>query len=177
MCVCVCVCVCVYVCVRALSHVSLFVTLWTVAHQTPLFMGFSRQEYRSGLPFPSPGDLPDPGIHPEWVFASPASAGRLFATSDTLVFLLSHLSNSGLGERLRSFWWPPIGFVAVTCNPREHIWFRSSLWRHRSTNSTVCPAASDWQWWDMCLVHSSPCLCPGPTTTNGYFSSLTLICC
>ena len=39
-------------------------TLWTVAHQAPLSMGFSRQEYWSGLPFPSPGDLPDPGIEP-----------------------------------------------------------------------------------------------------------------
>jgi len=39
-------------------------TLWTVAHQAPLSMGFSRQEYWSGLPFPSPGDLPDPGIKP-----------------------------------------------------------------------------------------------------------------
>ena len=37
---------------------------WTVAHQTPLSVGFSRQEYWSGLPFPSPGDLPDPGIEP-----------------------------------------------------------------------------------------------------------------
>ena len=36
--------------------------IWTVTHQAPLFMGFSRQEYWSGLPFPSPGDLPDPGI-------------------------------------------------------------------------------------------------------------------
>ena len=49
---------------RSLSRVRLFVTLWTVAHQTPLSMGFSRQEYWSGLPFPSPGDLPDPGIKP-----------------------------------------------------------------------------------------------------------------
>ena len=40
------------------------VTLWTVAHQAPLSMGFSRQGYWSGLPFPSPGDLPDPGIEP-----------------------------------------------------------------------------------------------------------------
>ena len=40
------------------------VTPWTVACQTPLSMGFSRQEYWSGLPFPSPGDLPDPGIEP-----------------------------------------------------------------------------------------------------------------
>ena len=44
------------------SHVRLFLTLWAVAHQAPLSMGFSRQEYCSGLPFPSPGDLPDPGI-------------------------------------------------------------------------------------------------------------------
>ena len=42
--------------------VQLFATLWTVALQAPLSMGFSRQEYWSGLPFPSPGDLPDPGI-------------------------------------------------------------------------------------------------------------------
>ena len=46
------------------SHVRLFATLWTVAHKAPLCMGFSRQEYWSGLPFPSPEDLPDPGIEP-----------------------------------------------------------------------------------------------------------------
>ena len=40
------------------------VTAWTVAHQAPLSIGFSRQEYWNGLPFPSPGDLPDPGIEP-----------------------------------------------------------------------------------------------------------------
>ena len=42
-----------------------FGTPWTVAHQAPLSMGFSRQEYRSGYPFPSPGDVPNPGIEPE----------------------------------------------------------------------------------------------------------------
>ena len=47
------------------------VTLWTIAQQAPLSMGFSKQEYWSGLPFPSPGDLPDPGIEP----GSPASKG------------------------------------------------------------------------------------------------------
>ena len=46
------------------SHVWFFETSWTVTHHTPLFVGFSRQEYSSGLPFPSPGDLPDPGIKP-----------------------------------------------------------------------------------------------------------------
>ena len=50
--------------VKLLSRVWLFATPWTIAHQAPLSMGFSRQEYWSGLPFPSPGDLPDPGIEP-----------------------------------------------------------------------------------------------------------------
>ena len=50
--------------VKSLSSVQLFVTLWTVAHQAPPSMGFSRQEYWSGLPFPSSEDLPDPGIKP-----------------------------------------------------------------------------------------------------------------
>ena len=50
--------------VKSLSRVQLFATPWIVAHQAPLSMGFSRQEYWSGLPFPSPGDLPDPGIEP-----------------------------------------------------------------------------------------------------------------
>ena len=50
--------------VKLLSHVRLFATPWTIAYQAPLSMGFSRQEYWSGLPFPSPGDLPDLGIEP-----------------------------------------------------------------------------------------------------------------
>ena len=50
--------------VKSLSHVRLFATPWTVAHQAPPSMGFSRQEYWGGLPFPSPGDLPHPGIKP-----------------------------------------------------------------------------------------------------------------
>ena len=50
--------------VKSLSHVLLFATPWTIAYQAPLSMGFSRQECWSGLPFPSPGDLPNPGIEP-----------------------------------------------------------------------------------------------------------------
>ena len=53
-----------HVCAQWLSRVQLFVTPWTVAHQAPLCMEFSRKEYWSGLPFPSPGDLPYPGIKP-----------------------------------------------------------------------------------------------------------------
>ena len=53
---------CMYV--KFLSRVRLFATPWTVAYQAPPSMEFSRQEYWSGLPFPSPGDLPDPEIEP-----------------------------------------------------------------------------------------------------------------
>ena len=49
---------------QSLSRVRLFVTLWAIAHRALLSVGFFRQEYWSGLPFPSPGDLPDPGIEP-----------------------------------------------------------------------------------------------------------------
>ena len=58
------------------SHVQLFVTPWTTAHQAPLSMEFSRQEYWSRLQLPTPGDLPDPGLKP----ASSALAGRFFTT-------------------------------------------------------------------------------------------------
>ena len=50
--------------VKLLSHGQIFVTPWTVAYHAPPSMGFSRQEYWSELPYPSPGDLPDPGIEP-----------------------------------------------------------------------------------------------------------------
>ena len=69
----ICGCVCV------LSHVQLFVTPWTVAHQAPLSLGFPRKEYRSGLPFPPPEHLPNPGIKPTSP-VSPALADRFFTT-------------------------------------------------------------------------------------------------
>ena len=59
------------------SHVQLFVTLWTVAFQIPLSMGFSRQEYCSGLPCPPLGDLPDPGIEPMSLTSPALQAGSL----------------------------------------------------------------------------------------------------
>ena len=64
------------------SHVQLFVTLCTVAHQAPLSMGFPRQEYWSRLPFHSPGELPGPGIKPTSL-RSLAVSGGLFTTSAT----------------------------------------------------------------------------------------------
>jgi len=65
-----CVCVCM------VSYVQLFATPWTVVHQAPLCMEFSRGKYWSGLPFPAPGDLPNPGIEA----MSPALAGGFFTT-------------------------------------------------------------------------------------------------
>ena len=52
--------------VKSLSRVQLFAIPWTVAYQAPLSMGFSMQEYWSGLPFPSPGEIPNPGIEPRF---------------------------------------------------------------------------------------------------------------
>ena len=67
---------------KSLSHVRLFATSWTVAHRTPLSMGFFGQEYWSGLPCPPPGDLPDLGIKPR----SPA------LQADPLLFEPSYLN-------------------------------------------------------------------------------------
>ena len=87
-CVCVCVCVCV------LSRVQLFVTPWTVAHQAPLSMEFSRQKYWSGLPFPPPGDLLNLGIKPGSL-AFPAMQVGYFPLSPVFLMgitaLISHV--------------------------------------------------------------------------------------
>ena len=65
-----------------LTPVRLFATPWTIAHQVPLPLGFPKQEYWSGLPFPPPGNLPHPGIEPE-ALMSPTLAGRFFTTGTT----------------------------------------------------------------------------------------------
>ena len=75
-----------------LSHIQLFVILWTVACQTPLSITFSRHEDWSRLPFPSPGDLPDPGTEPECPVAS-ALEGKVLTAGppgkfQRIVFLL-----------------------------------------------------------------------------------------
>ena len=69
-------------CVCLLGHVRLCTAPWTVVHQTPLPVGFSRQEYWSGVSFTTLGDLSDPGIRPTSL-ASPALAGRFFTSSAT----------------------------------------------------------------------------------------------
>ena len=73
--------VCAYM-LSPFSCVSFFATLWILASQAPLSMGFSRQEYWSGLPCPPPGDLPNPGIKPVSLM-SPSLADGFFTTSAT----------------------------------------------------------------------------------------------
>ena len=76
------------------SRVWLFATPWTIAHQAPLSTGFSRQEYWNELPFPLPGDLPDPGIEPGSVTSSAlALSGRFSTTSTILEWLLKENKN------------------------------------------------------------------------------------
>ena len=115
MCVCVCVCVCV------LSHVQLFATLWIIAHQAPLSMGFSRQEYWSRLPFPSTGDLLHPGIKP----VSPASPA-LQADS---------LSLKPLGHLVRKISSVQFSSVAQSCPLFETTWIAARQASLSITNS------------------------------------------
>ena len=95
-----------------------FVTPWTAARQAPLSMGFSRQEYWSGLPFPSPGDLPDPGIEP----GSPVLAGGFLTT----------VTPGGLVKTLieRDTWTPM--FIAA-------LFMIARTWKQPR-----CPSADEW---------------------------------
>ena len=86
-----------------LSHLRLFATPWTVALQAPPSMGFPRQEYWSGLPFPIPGDLPKPGIKPASL-VSPALAGE---------FSVLVAGTKGVGGRK----WVIVGLSEILQNP------------------------------------------------------------
>ena len=134
------------VCVCALSRVQLFVTLQTVAHQIPLSMEFSRQEYWSGFPFTFPGGLSDPGIKP----ASPALAGGFFtnwatweAHLNSIQFSSVQISRSVMSDSL----WPhesqhtrppcPSPSPGVHSNSRP-----SSQWCHPAISFSVVPFSS-----------------------------------
>ena len=93
MCVCVCVCICPcdhFSSVLSFKHVQIFAILQTVACQDPLSMRFLRQEYWSGLQFPPPGDLSNPGIKPTSL-VSPQLAGGFFTTSATWEALVTNI--------------------------------------------------------------------------------------
>jgi len=100
-------------------------TPWTIAHQTPLSLGFSRQEYGSGLPFPSPGDLSDPGIEPASLMSA-ALAGRFFTTRATWEPLgIDYLKTySGSKTRGVSSWTSTISIetVGAQVGPGQGFW-------------------------------------------------------
>ena len=87
--------------VKSLRHVRLFATPWTVAYQAPPSMGFSRQEYWGGLPFPSPGDLPNPGIEPHTGLQGLVSRIMVSEISQSQKFtyyMISFICNSRTGK-------------------------------------------------------------------------------
>ena len=129
--------------VKSLSPVQLFVTPWAVAYKAPLSMEFSRQEYWSGLPFPSPGDLPNSGIEP----GSPALQAVTLPSEPPgyplrLLLLLSHFSRVQLCATPSTAAHqapPPLGFS------RQEHWsglpFPSPM--HESEVAQSCPTLSD----------------------------------
>ena len=109
--------------VKSLNRVRLFATPWTVARQAPLSMGFSRQEYWSGLPFPSPGDLPNPGIEP----GSPA-------------LQTDALSSEPPGKPTVVWLWPQVNIRERTqLHPSTENWIKDLLCMILHQNKTQFP--------------------------------------
>ena len=133
-----CMCVCV------LSHVWFFATLWTVDPQAPLFMEFSRKEYWSWLPFPSPADPPKPGTE-STVSESPALASRFFTSWATREALgspqsVSQFSYSVMSEPLQphesQHTRPPCPSPTTRVHPNS---CSLSRWCHPTISSSVIP--------------------------------------
>ena len=105
-------CLCVCACAQSLSPVWFFVAPWTEAWQAPLSLELSREEYWSGVPFPTPEDLPDPGIKLT-SFVSPALAGEFFTTSATWEALLT-ICSAAAAKSLQSY---PTLCDPMDCSP------------------------------------------------------------
>ena len=128
---------------KSLSYVQLCETVWTVAHQAPLSMGFSRQEYWSELPWPPPGDLPEPGIELRSLVSS--LAGGFFTISATwkpndmewdlpktdscvCVDVSTHLPIQGFGK-----------FNVKSLPPRLGAWWEGALESYHRNTIFLCP--------------------------------------
>ena len=135
---CVCLCVCGCVCAQLFSHVRLYVTPWTVAHQAPLSMGLPKQEYWRGLPFPSPWDFPNPVTKPT-LLASPILVARFFTTSATWETQRAHITD----------FFPMICIEISVCNKADGCSSVSShiLWH-------VCPRGNRRAL--LCVIMSRP---------------------
>ena len=150
-------------CTKSLSHVRLFATPRTVLHQAPLSMGFSRQEYWSGLPFPIPGDLPDPRIEPmssSWTHDSspltPWTSARVRYCLHSLALKRPHSRREFLKSCL--FFSPSRGPVKSGCQ-----YICASPWgafRHsnRSEESQQCPIfGQSYRWMSAVTPHILLC--------------------
>ena len=132
--------------VKSLSRVRLFATPWIVAYQAPPSMGFSRQEYWSVLPFPSPGDLPNPGIEP-WSTHIPGRRVNLWATRE---------AQEDVGQKQPKWDFPsgpvvktllPMQGAPVQCLVKEldpHALTKSSRAATRSHMQQQIPGGLDW---------------------------------
>ena len=115
-----------YVYVLRRSVVTNSATPWTVAHQDPLSMGFSWQEYWSGVPFPPPGDLPDPGIKHS-ALKSRAMAGKFFTTSTTWEAHMVDISITKInpyGNIKERYHFSFYSFTHFYTRPPPHFWLR-----------------------------------------------------
>ena len=126
------------------SHIRLVATLWTLAHQAPLSMGFSRPEYWSGLPLHSPWYLPNPGIKTKCL-ASPALAGGFFTTTATLEVPSNPLSSVQFSFSVMSdsLWPHGLQHARHPCpSPTSRAYSNlcpSSWWCHPTISSSVIP--------------------------------------
>ena len=147
--------VCMYV-LSCVSHIQLFVTPWTVARQASLSLGFSRQEYWSGLPCPPPGDLPNPGMEPSSYISY---IGRQIFTTSTTCMKVSVMSNSlwSLGIiQARILEWVDVLFSRGSSQPRDGTQVSLiagrffTVWASRKAHAAAAAAK---------LLQSCPTLC------------------
>ena len=125
--------------VKSLSHVQLFVIPWTVAHQAPLSIGFSRQEYWSGLPFPSPGDGPNSGLEPgspafqadaltsENISPGTTESSRTLKTQSSVLVVCANPLNGSLSENRSLYVKSNRAFMSVKPLPLRLLPHRLSL--------------------------------------------------
>ena len=183
-----------YMCVSShFSCVWLFVTLWTVAHQAPLSMGFFRQEYWSGLPCPAPGDLPDQRIAPTSLM-SPAVAGRFFTIAaaaakslQSCPTLCNSIDGSPTGSPIpgilqaRTLEWVAISFSnawkwKMKVKSLSHVWLFATPWT-ADYQAPLSMGFSRQEYWSG-VPSPSPIICLDPGNHYTYHSYLlqSLLC-
>ena len=121
-------CICCFLLFSCSVVSNSFATPWTIAHQAPLSMGFPRQEFWGGLPFPSAGDLPGPGIKPP----SPELAGAFFATEPHGTPICSFILSTTI------YWGPLLPVLLGICGIKQKQWQTTlSSWRSHSVINFV----------------------------------------